>query len=340
MKGTGTFTLAYGALPVLAAAAILVIITPSVQTWLVVLGISVVAGLCSGWSGHERHRLLVSVRLRIDDGVQTAITALAETTAARTETDKLLVDSFERCFAEYGRRNEQSRSNALTEMTKEVTALLGEYGELQEREAKSRAVAIDEELAKVRETFAVAGKTIENAIGDWRKMTLEVERISKRVAAGLQEHVTSALNALQDAWVHGGELRANEMLAEVKRTRAEFEQFFRAAAETLRGHAAAITEQQQHLDGLRAAEAESRSAVLADWARVAEESSNSIRDLASDIGSRLEKLHVAEKNRQEEHTRAERGHFETMLEDQRRAYEDAAERSGQLWGHLLDQLNK
>ena len=84
----------------------------------------------------------------------------------------------------------------------------------------------------------------------------------------------------------------------------------------------------------------SRRALLEDWGSVAQESTSSIRDLTADICSRLEELLVAEKKRQEEQRQAERTHFEAMLEDQREAHEAAAERSRELWGHLLDQLNK
>ena len=340
MKSAVTAALACGALPVLAASAILVSMAPTVQTWIVVLALSVVAGLCSAWSGYERHRLLVSLQTRIDAGAQTARTALAETTAARTEADKLLVDSFERCFAEYGRRDEQSRSTALTKLTTEVAVLLREYRDTHDREAKSRAAALDGELAKVRETFAVAGQTIENAIADWRKTTAEVERISKRLVAELQEHVTNTLSAVLNTWTSGAELRANEILAEMKRSRVEYEELSRAAGENLRSHTVAIAEHQQYLDDQRAAEGELRNAVLADWARAAKEANNSIRDVVSDLGARLERILVEERNRREEQRQAERGRFERMLEDQRKAYDDAAAGSAQLWDHMLAQLDK
>ena len=285
MKSTVTATLARGASPVLAAAAILVIMAPTVETWIVVMAISVVAGLCSAWSGYQRYGLLVSLLRRVDECAMTTRTALAETAVSRIEADKLLVESFERSFGKYKQRNEQSRSNALTKLTKDATALLVEYREFQDREAESRAAAIATELAKVRETLSEVGKGIETAVSDWRKTTMEIQRVSQRFAA-------------------------------------------------------AITDQQQHLDEQRAMDEKSRRALLADWGSVAQESTNSIKDLATDVGARLEELLVAEKKRQEERRRAERDHFEAMLEDQRKAHDAAAKRSGQLWGHLLDQLNK
>ena len=334
MKRRVTVTLVFGAVPVLAAVAILVIIAPSVQTWIVVMGISVLAGLCSAYSGYERYRVLVSVAKRIDDGAQMAITALAETTAARADADKVLAASFERCFAGYGQREAQSRSGALTKFMKDVTTLLGQYRDIQDREAKSRTATVAAELVKVRETFADVGQAIENTVADWRTMTLEVERISKRLSAELRERVTGTLNALQDAWAHGAELRASEMVAEVRRTRAEFEQLTRAADETLREHAAVFKEHQQYVDAQLGRDAELRCKALADWAGLAKESSNSIRALISD----LKNLLLAERRRQEEQKRAERDHFENILEDQRKAHEDAAVRSGQLWDHLLNRL--
>ena len=285
MKSAVTATLARGASPVLAAAAILVIMAPPVQTWIVVMAISVVAGLGSAWSAYQRYGLLASLLRRVDECGMTARTALTEAAASRIEANKLLVKSFERSFGEYRQRDEQSRSNALTKLTKDVTALVAEYREFHDREAESRAAAIVGELAKVREAFSAVGQGIETSVTDWRKTTIEVQRVSQRFAD-------------------------------------------------------AITAQQQHLDEQRAMDEKSRRALLADWGSVAQESTNSIRDLATDVGSRLEELLVAEKKRREEQSQAERDHFEAMLEDQRRAHEAAAERSGQLWGHLLDQLNK
>ena len=285
MKSAVTATLARGVSPVLAASAILVIMAPTAQTWIVVMAISVAAGAGSAWSAYQRYKLFADLLRRVDECAMTARTALTETAASRIEANNLLVKSFERSFGEYEQRDEQSRSNALTKLTKDVTALVAEYREFHDSKAESRAAATVAELAKVRETLSAVGRGIETSVNDWRKTTEEVQRVSQRFAD-------------------------------------------------------AITAQQQHLDEQRAMDEKSRRALLADWESVAQKSTDSIRDLATDVGARLEELLVSEKKEQEKQKQAERDHFEAMLEDQRRAHEAAAERSGQLWGHLLDQLNK
>ena len=65
--------------------------------------------------------------------------------------------------------------------------------------------------------------------------------------------------------------------------------------------------------------------------------------LNAEVGRAIAGLHElieTETRRQQEQNRADREHFQKMLENQRKAHEEADKHSEQLWCRLLDQLEK
>lgn len=183
MKKSLLLALASGVVFPLASMAILAIIMPPFVTWVVVVGIALVAGGFSALAGHEWYQLLMNVRKQIDKGTQKEFEQFSEIMKdaverhAQTTTEAM---SHIEDYLEKQRVNEAEARQAAMNNWEKVTKGLGssfsemlsdirsyfenlakEDRKLQERAAKSRSEVIDAELLKVREQFELTVQGIE-----------------------------------------------------------------------------------------------------------------------------------------------------------------------------------
>lgn len=262
MKKSLLLALASGAVFPLVAMAVLAIIMPPLVTWVVVVGIALVAGGFSALAGHEWYQLLMNVRERINKGTQKEFEQFSgmmkDAVERHAQATTEAMSHIEECLEKQRVNEAEARQAALTDWEK-VTKELGssfaemlsgirshleiltkEQRELQERATKSRDEAIDLELAKVREKYELTVKSIGSALDRF------------------------------DAMVEDSRDKLNK-------------------------------EVQQAIDDLR-------------------------------------ELIKTEAQRQQDQKRADLNHFQKMLEVQQKAHDEASERSGKLWSHLLDRL--
>ena len=118
----------------------------------------------------------------------------------------------------------------------------------------------------------------------------------------------------------------------------------KALASSFEKNLAALAERERVLQE-KAAQSRTE-AIDAELAQV-KETFALVEDTRNELNAEFEKvigelraLVEKETQRQEKQKSADRDHLEKMLEIQQKAHDEAAERSGQLWSHLLDQLKK
>ena len=338
MKKSVLFAL--GAVFPLVALAVLTIIMPPLGTWVVVVGIAVIAGVFSAWAGQELGRLLLSVRERIDSGTQTTLKALGEaneeTRAARSEANKTLAKRFERFFEEYGQRDEDWRTKTLAEwqavrqaldssfkkMLSDVRSHLATLAEQerawQEEAVQSRTEAMQAEAKQARSEFAQLCEATKEAVGQ---------------QAAVVQATQKTIENVED---HFAKQQANAL--------AEWQAVTQALASSFEKNLAALAERERVLQ--EKAAQERTEAIDAELAQV-KETFALVEDARNKLNAEFEKvigelraLVETEAQRQQDQKRADRDHLEEMLEVQQKAHDEAGERSGQLWGRLLDQLKK
>ena len=126
-------------------------------------------------------------------------------------------------------------------------------------------------------------------------------------------------------------------------TLAEWQAVTQALGSSFEKHLATLAEQERTL---QEDAAQYRAKVIdAELARV-KETFEQVEDTRNKLNAEVKKAIEALRNlveteaqRQQQQKRADRDHHKKMLEVQQKAHDTAAERSGQLWGQLLDRLN-
>lgn len=318
MKKSVLFASACGVVFPLVAAATLAIVMPTLGTWVVVMAIAIVAGASAAWIGHEGYLLLASVREQIDAGTQTTLKELGEsreeTRAVRSEADEMLADRLERFIEERGKRDEEWRRNTLAE---------------------------------------------------WEKTTADVQEVFKGLVENLREHFTSISAAEREALSHGldqlgkatkeaiasiGEHLDTQQASEAELRQAALDDYREVTKELGASFADMLSDLKAHLKTLadeeRALQERATKrrdeAIDAELAKV-RETFDVAKEGIAEAKEQIEDSHTklnAEVKRQQEQNRANREHFQKMLEDQRKAHEEADKHSEQLWSRLLDQLEK
>ena len=325
MKKTVLF--AFGAVSPLVALAVLTIVMPPVGTWAIVMGLAVVAGALSAQAGQELVQLLLSIREGLGE-------ANKEAKAAQSEANKILAERFERFVEEYGQRDEAWRSKTLAEwqavrkaldssfekMLSDVRSHLATLAEQertwQEEAVQSRTEAMQAEAKQARSEFA---------------QLCEVTKEAVEQQAAIVQATQKTIENVED---HFAKQQANAL--------TEWQAVTQALASSFEKNLAALAEQERVLQ--EKAAQERTEAIDAELAQV-KETFALVEDTRNKLNAEFEKvigeiraLVEAEMRRQEKQKRDDRDHLEKMLEVQRKAHDEAAERSGQLWGHLLDQL--
>ena len=344
MKKTVLF--AFGAVFPLVAVAVLVIIMPPLATWVVVGGIAVVAGVFSAWAGQELCQLLWSVRAGINVGTQTMLKALEEaskeTKAARNEANKVLAERLERFFKEYGQRDEAWRTQTLAEW-QAVTQALGSSFEKVLSDAISHLATLAEQERALQE--ATAKSRAEAMLAEVKQARSEFEQLCEGTKEAMERHavvIQATAKTLEAVEEHFAKQQANEV--EVRHVAlAEWRAVTQALGSSFEKHLATLAEQER---ALQEAAAKSRAKVIdAELAKI-KETFEQVEDTRTKLNAEVKKAIEALRNlveteaqRQQQQKRADRDHHEKMLEVQQKAHDAAAERSGQLWGQLLDRLN-
>ena len=324
-----TALLAFAAVFLLVALAALILIMPPVGTWVVVLGIAVVAGGLSAWAGQELGVLLLGIRQGIDAGTEKTLTALAEaneaTKAAQSEANNTLAERFERFCEEYGKRDEEWRTKTLADWQavkqtldssfEQALAHLAKLAEQEAETAEARTEAARSELAQLCAGMKEAAE----------QHTAVIQETAKAVETHLSNQQESEAKLRQDA-LAGWQAVTREL-------GSSFEQNLSVMAE------------QERVWQEKAAQSRTE-ALDAELAKV-KETFELIEDTRNKLNTEFEKavealgaLIETETQRQKERKRADRDHFEKMLEAQQEAHADADERSEKLWGHLLDRLKE
>lgn len=365
MKKPVLFALASGAVLPLVAVAVLAIIMPALGTWVVVMAIAIIAGASVAWIGHEGYQLLASVRERIDAGTQTTLKALGEereeTKVARTKADEMLADRLERFFEERGKRDEEWHRKTLAEWDKTtsdvqevVKRLVEDLREhfattlAAEREALAHSTELRNEtilveVKQARDEFEQLAKATQNVV----EQHATVIQATKEVIASVEEH-------LDNQRVNEAELR-QAALADWQNVTTALGASFEAMLSDMRSHLKTLAEEERALrEHAEQSRVEAIDAELAKVRKIFEGAAQSIavaekliKDSNSKFNSEAEKaiaglreLIELESRRQQDQNRADRDHFQKMLEDQRKAHDAASERSEELWIYLLDQLEK
>ncbi len=338
MKKTVLF--AFGAVFPLVALAVLTIIMPSLGTWVIVMGVSVIAGVFLAQARQELGKLLLSVREGLDAGTQTTLKALREENkenkATRREANKILAERFERFFEEYGQRDADWRTKTLAEWQSVTQALASSFEKmladtssrlitlaeqervLQEEAAKDRAEAMQAEAKQVRSEFAQLCEATKEAV----EQHAAVIQATQKVIENVENHFAKQ--------------QAN--------TLTEWQSVTQALASSFEKNLATLAERERVLQEKAAQErTEAIDAGLAQIKEIfalVEDALNKLNAEFEKVIGELRALVKEETQRQQEQKRGDRDHLEKMLEVQQKAHDEAAERSGQLWGRLLDQLKK
>lgn len=361
MKKPALFAWASGVVFPLVAAAVLAIIMPALETWVVVMAIAIIAGAATAWIGHAGYLLLASVREQIDAGVQTALKALGEakeqTKAARSEADELLAARLERFFEERGQRDEEWRRKTLAEWGKTTAdvqevlkrlvedlrehfaATLAAEREALAHDAELRTEAMLAEVKQARNKFEQLAKETQNVV----ERHAAVIQATKEVIASVEEH-------LDTQRANEAELR-QAALADWQAVTTALGTSFAAMLSDLRAHLKTLADEERALQE-RAAKRrdEAIDAELAKVRTIFEGAAQSIataekliKDSSNTLKSEAErarKFIESEARRQQKQNRTDRDHFQQMLEDQRKAHEEADKHAEQVWSRLLDQLEK
>ena len=343
MKKTVSF--AFGAVFPLVALVVLILIMPPLWTWVVVMGIAMVAGVCSARAGQELDQLLLSIRQGIDAGTQTTLKALGEanekTKVVQSEANKILAERFERFFGEYGQRDEDWRTKTLAEWQAVRQALDSSFEKMLSDIRSYLATLAEQEQAWQEK--ATQSRT-EAMLVEMKQARSEFEQLCEGTREAVEQHtavIQATVKTVEAVEDHLAKQQENE--AELRQAAlAEWQVATQALGSSFEKNLATLAEQER---ARQEKAAQSRTeAIDAELAKI-KETFELVEDTRNKLNAEFKKaieglreLVETETQRQQEQKRADRDHLEKMLEVQQKAHDEAAERSGQLWGRLLDQI--
>ena len=343
MKKPVLFASACGAVFPLVAAATLAIVMPALGTWVVVMAIAIVAGASVAWIGHEGYLLLASVREQIEAGTRTTLKELGEsrkeTRAVRSEADERIAERLERFFEESGKRDEEWRRNTLAEWEKTKADVQEVFKGLVEN---------------LREHFTSISATEREALSH------RLDQLGKATQNVVERHAT-VIQATKEAIASVGDHLNKQRASEAELRQAALDDYQEVTKELGASFADMLSDLKTHLKTLadeeraeqERAEQSRAEAIDAELAKVRktfdvaaqgiavakERIKESHTKLNAEVGRAIAELE-SETRRQQAQNRADRDHFQKMLENQRKAHEEADKHSEQLWCRLLDQLEK
>ena len=325
MKKTVLF--AFGAVFPLVALAVLTIVMPPVGTWAIVMGLAVVAGVLSAQAGQELVQLLLSIREGLGE-------ANKEAKAAQSEANKILAERFESFVEEYGQRDEDWRTKTLAEWQVVTQALASSFEKMLSDVRSHLATLAEQERAWQEE--AVQSRT-EAMQAEAKQARSEFAQLCEATKEAVEQHaavIQATQKTIENVEDHFAKQQANAL--------TEWQVVTQALASSFEKNLAALAERERVLQ--KKAAQERTEAIDAELAQV-KETFALVEDTRNKLNAEFEKvigelraLVEEEMQRQEEQKSDDRDHLEKMLEVQQKAHDEAAERSGQLWGHLLDQL--
>ena len=325
MKKTVSF--AFVAVFPLVAGAVLTIVMPPVETWAIVMGLALVAGVLSAQAGQNLVQLLLSIHEGLGE-------ANKEAKAAQSEANKILAERFERLVEEYGKRDQDWRTKTLAEWQSVTQALDSSFEKMLSDVRSHLATLAEQERAWQEE--AVQSRT-EAMQAEAKQARSEFAQLCEATKEAVEQHAAviqatqKTIEAVED---HFAKRQANVL--------AEWQSVTQALASSFEKNLATLAAQER---AWQEDVAERRNKAIDEELAKVKDTFALVEDTRKKLNSEFEKaiealrsLVEAETRRQEEQKRADRDHFEKMLEKQKKAHDEAAERSGQLWGHLLDQL--
>ena len=322
-----TVLLAFGAVFPLVALAVLTIVMPPVGTWAIVMGLAVVAGVLSAQAGQELVQLLLSIREGLGE-------ANKEAKAAQSEANKILAERFERFVEEYGQRDEDWRTKTLAEWQAVRQALDSSFEKMLSDVRSHLATLAEQERAWQEE--AVQSRT-EAMQAEAKQARSEFAQLCEATKEAVEQHaavIQATQKTIENVEDHFAKQQANAL--------TEWQAVTQALASSFEKNLAALAERERVWQ--EKAAQERTEAIDAELAQV-KETFALVEDTRNKLNAEFEKvigelraLVEEETQRQEEQKSADRDHLEKMLEVQQKAHDEAEERSGQLWCHLLDQL--
>lgn len=327
MKKTVLF--AFGAVFPLVALAVLTIVMPPVGTWAIVMGLAVIAGALSAQAGQELVQLLLSIREGLGE-------ANKEAKAAQSEANKILAERFERFVEEYGQRDEDWRTKTLAEWQAVRQALDSSFEKMLSDVRSHLATLAEQERAWQEETVQSRTEAMQTEAKQARS---EFEQLCEATKGAVEQHaavIQATQKTIENVEDHFAKQQANAL--------TEWQAVTQALASSFEKNLATLAEQERVWQ--EKAAQERTEAIDAELAQV-KETFELVENTRNKLNAEFEKaigefraLVEKETQRQEKQKSADRDHLEKMLEIQQKAHDEAAERSGQLWSHLLDQLKK
>ena len=324
-----TVLLAFGAVFPLVALAVLTIVMPSVGTWAIVMGLAVVVGVLSAQAGQELVQLLLSIREGLGE-------ANKEAKAAQSEANKILAERFERFVEEYGQRDEDWRTKTLAEWQAVRQALDSSFEKMLSDVRSHLATLAEQERAWQEEAVQSRTEAMQAEAKQARSEFAQLCEVTKEAVEQQAAVIQATQKTIENVEDHFAKQQANAL--------TEWQAATQALASSFEKNLAALAERERVL---QEKVAQSRTkAIDAELAQVketfalVEDTRNKLNEEFEKVIGELRVLVKEETQRQEEQKSADRDHLEKMLEIQQKAHDEAAERSGQLWGHLLDQLKK
>ena len=325
MKKTVLF--AFGAVFPLVALAVLTIVMPPVGTWAIVMGFAVVAGVLSAQAGQELVRLLLSIREGIGE-------ANKEAKTAQSEANKILAERFERLVEEYGQRDEDWRTKTLAEWQAVRQALDASFEKMLSDVRSHLATLADQERAWQEEAAQERAEAMQAEVQQVRSEFAQLCEATKETVEQHAAVIQATQKTIEGVEAHFAKLQANAL--------TEWQAVTQALASSFEKNLATLADQER---AWQEKAAQSRTeAIDAELAQV-KETFALVEDTRNKLNAEFEKVIgefrafvEGETQRQEKQKSTDRDHLEKMLEVQQKAHDEAAERSEQLWGHLLDQL--
>ena len=327
MKKTVLF--AFGAVFPLVALAVLTIVMPPVGTWVIVMGLAVGTGVLSAQAGQELVQLLLSIREGLGE-------ANKEAKAAQSEANKILAERFERFVEEYGQRDEDWRTKTLAEWQAVRQALASSFEKILSDVRSHLSTLAEQERAWQEE--AVQSRT-EAMQAEAKQARSEFAQLCEMTKEAVEQHVAvvqATQKTIENVEDHFAKQQANAL--------TEWQAVTQALASSFEQNLATLVERERVLQ--EKAAQERTEAIDAELAQVketfalVEDTRNKLNAEFEKVIGELRKLVEAEMRRQEKQKRDDRDHLEKMLEVQQNAHVEAEKRSEQLWGRLLDQLEK
>lgn len=327
MKKTVLF--AFGAVFPLVALAILTIVMPPVGKWVIVMGLAVGAGVLSAQAGQKLVQLLLSIREGLGE-------ANKEAKAAQSEANKILAERFERFVEEYGQRDEDWRTKTLAEWQAVRQALASSFEKILSDVRSHLSTLAEQERAWQEETVQSRTEAMQ---AEAKQARSEFAQLCEATKEAVEQHVAvvqATQKTVENVEDHFAKQQANAL--------TEWQAVTQALASSFEQNLAALVERERVLQ--EKAAQERTEAIDAELAQVketfalVEDTRNKLNAEFEKVIGELRKLVEAEMRRQEKQKRDDRDHLEKMLEVQQNAHNEAEKRSEQLWGRLLDQLEK